>query len=75
MHLFYFILFYFYVNQCRYVILNAVKDVLKVVKSITRPVLKVLSSEMDQAESRLIRWALLKGNVASVFLKNSPVPH
>ncbi len=29
--------------------------------------LKVLSSEMDQAKSRLIRQAFLKGNVASAF--------
>ncbi len=37
--------------------------------------LKVLSSEMDQAESRLIRYAFLKGNVTAGFLKNPPVPH
>ncbi len=29
--------------------------------------LKVLSSEMDKAESRLIRWAFLKGNVPAGF--------
>jgi hypothetical protein len=29
--------------------------------------LKVLSSEMDQAESRLIPWNFIKGNVAAGF--------
>ncbi len=36
--------------------------------------LKVLSSEMDQAESRLIRQDFLKGNVAGGFQKIRPSP-
>ena len=40
-----------------------------------RSSLKVLSSEIDPAEIRLIRQAFLKGIVAWVFLQNSPVPH
>jgi hypothetical protein len=34
---------------------------------ICSAILKVLSSKMDQAESRLIRWAFLKGNLAAGF--------
>ncbi len=36
---------------------------------------KVLSSEMDQAESRLIPQNFNKGNVAAGFQKNMPAPH
>jgi hypothetical protein len=35
--------------------------------------LKVLSSEMDPAEIRLIRWIFIKGSKA--FYKNPPTPH
>ncbi len=37
--------------------------------------LKVLSSEKDPAEIRLIRQIFLKGSVAWVFEQNSPVPN
>ncbi len=37
--------------------------------------LKVLSSEMDPAESRLIRKVVLKEKGVAVFKKNPPAPH
>ncbi len=38
-------------------------------------ILKVLSRELDQAESRLIPQNFIKGNVAAGFQKNLPAPH
>ncbi len=46
--------------------------------SIVTPVpilLKVLSSEMDPVEIRLIRYMFINGSVAAGFQKNPPVPH
>ncbi len=40
--------------------------------SISRLHLKVLSSEMDLAEIRLIREIFIKGSVAEAFKKNPP---
>jgi hypothetical protein len=37
--------------------------------------LKVLSSEMDPAEIRLIRQIFIKGSVMGAFYKNPPTPH
>ncbi len=37
--------------------------------------LKVLTSEIDPAESRLILQIFIKGRVAAGFQKNPPVPH
>jgi hypothetical protein len=37
--------------------------------------LKILSSEMDLAERRLIRYVVIKERGVVVFYKNPPVPH
>ncbi len=39
------------------------------------PTLKVLSSEMNPAEIRLILQKIIKGNIAAGFQKNPPVSH
>jgi hypothetical protein len=42
---------------------------------ILRFYLKVLSSEMDPAEIKLIQTVVIKERGKSIFKKNSPAPH
>jgi len=42
---------------------------------INAEVLKVLPSEMDKAEIRLLRKVVIKERGAEVFWKNPPAPH
>jgi hypothetical protein len=42
---------------------------------INAEVLKVLPSEMDTAEIRLLRKVVIKERGAEVFWKNPPAPH